>query len=138
MTCIVGVLIQFQKRFQMQVLKKCDDWERRIGYFHRKKVKNEIRLLGRCWQRQSTSLIAFILSVLVNVGKRVVCLQKGFKSWCGSRDIEYYKNIRSCKRHTVVHRVFCCFRQFTLPFLGFATHGSESWYCYIQYIWLIY
>ena len=45
-----------------------------------KKSKNEIRLLGRCWEPQTTSLIAFIFGVLVNVGKKAVCLQCGFKS----------------------------------------------------------
>jgi len=38
------------------------------------KSKNEIHLLGQCWERKTTSLIAFIFSVLVNVGKKVVCL----------------------------------------------------------------
>ena len=45
-----------------------------------KKSKNEIHLLGRCWEQQTTSLIAFIFGVLVNVGKKIVCLQCGFKS----------------------------------------------------------
>jgi len=30
---------------------------------------------------------AFIFGVLVNVGKKIVCLQCGFKSWRESRDI---------------------------------------------------
>jgi len=34
------------------------------------------------------SLIAFIFGVLVNVGKKIVCLQCGFKNWCESRDID--------------------------------------------------
>ena len=45
-----------------------------------KKSKNENHLFGRCWERQITSLIAFIFAVLVNVGKKIVCLQCGFKS----------------------------------------------------------
>jgi len=45
-----------------------------------KKSKNEIHLLGRCWEQQTTSLIAFIFSMLINVGKKVVYLQCGFKS----------------------------------------------------------
>ena len=36
-----------------------------------KKTKNEIHLLGQCWEQQTTSLIAFIFSVLVNVGKKI-------------------------------------------------------------------
>ena len=39
----------------------------------------------------------------------------------------YYENVRSCKRHTVLCRAFC-FWQFTLLFLGLATHYCESWY----------
>jgi len=64
----------------MQVLKKCDDWEWKTGYFCRKK-KNENHLLGWCWEWQTTSLIAFIFGMLVNVEKKIVCLQCGFKSW---------------------------------------------------------
>jgi len=38
------------------------------------------KILGQCCERQTTSLIAFIFGVLVNVGKKVVCLKCGFKS----------------------------------------------------------
>jgi len=73
----------------MQVLKKFADWERRTGYFRlKKKSKNEIRLLGRCWEWKSTSLISLIFGLLINVGKKIVHLQCGFKSWCGLRDID--------------------------------------------------
>ena len=44
------------------------------------KSHNEIHLLGRCWEQKTTSLIDFIIGVLVNVGKKVVCLQCVFKS----------------------------------------------------------
>ena len=44
------------------------------------KSKNKIHLLRLCWEQQTTSLIAFIFGVLVNVGKKIVCLQYGFKS----------------------------------------------------------
>ena len=70
--------------------------------------KNEIHLLGLCWEQQTTSLIAFIFVVLANVGKKIVCLQCGFKS----REIltvvitPYYKNVCLCKRHIVVHHAF--------------------------------
>ena len=42
--------------------------------------KNENHLFGRCWERQATSLIAFIFGMLVNVGKKIVCLKCRFKS----------------------------------------------------------
>ena len=45
-----------------------------------KKSENENHLFGRCWEGQTTSLIAFIIGVLVNVGKKIMCLQCGFKS----------------------------------------------------------
>ena len=45
----------------------------------KKKVKNKIHLFGQCWEWQTTSLIAFIFGVLVNVGKKIVCLQCGLK-----------------------------------------------------------
>jgi len=54
----------------------------------KKKSKNQIHLLGRCWEQQTTSLIAFIFGMLVNVGKKIVCLQCGFKSCRESRDID--------------------------------------------------
>ena len=43
----------------------------------------------------------------------------------------YYENVRSCKRPTTVHRVFCFWR-FTLLFLGLATHYCESWYSHCR------
>jgi len=45
-----------------------------------KKSNNENRLFGRCWEGKTTSLIAFIFGVLVNVGKNIMCLQCVFKS----------------------------------------------------------
>jgi len=97
----------------VQVLKKCDDWERRTGYFRwKKRGKNEIHVLGWCRERQTISLIAFIFGMLVNVGKKIVCLQCSFKSDV-SREIltvimtSYYKNVWLCKRHGVVCRTFC-------------------------------
>jgi len=36
------------------------------------KSKNEIHLLGPCWERQTISLIAFIFGALVNVGEDYV------------------------------------------------------------------
>jgi len=45
-----------------------------------KKSKNKNHLFGRCWEGKTTSLIAFIFGVLVNVGKKIMCLQYGFKS----------------------------------------------------------
>jgi len=37
----------------------------------------------------TTSLIAFIVGVLVNVGKKIVCIQCRFKCWSELRDIGY-------------------------------------------------
>jgi len=37
------------------------------------------------------------------------------------------ENVRSCKRHTVVHRAFCFWR-FTLLFLGLVTHYRGFWF----------
>ena len=83
----------------VQVLKKCDDLERRTGYFRRKKQsKNQNHLLGQCWEWQTTSLIAFIFGMLVNVGKKIVCLLCGFKSWRESRDIDYDYDVMLWKR----------------------------------------
>jgi len=63
-----------------------------------KKSKNQIHPFGQCWKRQTTSLIAFIFGVLVNVGKKIVYLQCGFKSRRKSRDIDcgYDIILRKC------------------------------------------
>ena len=50
-----------------------------------KKSKNEIHQLGQCWEQQTTSRIAFVFGVLINVGK---CLQCMFKSRRELRDID--------------------------------------------------
>jgi len=91
-----------------------------------KKSKSEIHLLGRCWEWKSTSLIAFIFSVLVIVGKNVVRLQCRFKSWCKSRDIDCGYDVILPKmfarvKDTVIHYAFCFWR-FALLFLVPATH----------------
>jgi len=44
------------------------------------KSDNEIPRLERFWEQQTASLMAFIFGVLVNVGKKIVCLKCGFKS----------------------------------------------------------
>jgi len=38
----------------------------------KKKSKKPNHLFGRCWEGRTTSLIAFIFGVLVNVGKKIV------------------------------------------------------------------
>jgi len=43
------------------------------------KSRNEIHPFGQCWEQQTTSLIAFIFGVLVNVENKIVCLQCRFK-----------------------------------------------------------
>jgi len=59
-----------------------------------------------------TSLIAFIFGVLVNVGKKIVCLQCRLKVDASQEILtvvmmSYYENVRLCKRHTVVCPAFC-------------------------------
>jgi len=89
----------------------------------KKKSQNEIHQLGRCWEQQTTSLIAFIFGMLVNVGKKIMCLQCGLKVDV-SREILtvvmmlYYKNVHSCKRHSS-----------SLHILFLAIHFSLSWPC---------
>jgi len=83
------------------------------------KSKNEIHLLGPCWERQTTSLIAFIFGMLArklsvhNAGLKVDASQEILTVVMTS----YYENVHSCKRHTVVCRVFC-FWQLLCSFLA--------------------
>jgi len=88
----------------------------------KKKNKNEYH---PCWEWQTTWPIAFIL---VNIGKKTLCLQCGLKvdkAWeiltviMMSND----KKVCSRKRRTAVRRTFC-FWQSLCP----ATHYLESWY----------
>jgi len=44
----------------------------------KRKSNNENHLFGQYWEGKTTSLIIF--GVLVNVGKKIKCLQCGFKS----------------------------------------------------------
>jgi len=114
----------------VQVLKKCDNWERRTGYFRqRKKSKNEIHLLGPCWEWQTTSLIVFIFGMLVNVGKKIIymCLQCEFKSWRELRDID-------CGYDMMTHSSLSRILRFALLFLGLATHYRESWWVSFWYL----
>jgi len=113
----------------VQVLKKYDNWGLRKENWlilSKKKSENEIHPFGRCWEWQTTSLIAFILVCWLMLARRLRVYSAGLKVDT-SREILtvimtlYYKNIGSCKRHTVVHRAFCFWR-FTLLFLGLATH----------------
>ena len=75
--------------------------------------------------------IDFYLWHVVNVGKKVVCLQCRFKSW--GRIERYWlllcRLLWKCllvKRHTVLCCTFC-FWQFALFFLGLGTHYRQSW-----------
>ena len=64
-------------------------WQLRLenwSILSKKKSKNEIHLLWRCWEGQTTSLITFIFGMLVNFGKKAVCLQCRFND---SRDIDW-------------------------------------------------
>ena len=62
----------------VQVLKKYDG--ELTTSVEGKKSKNENHLFGQCWEGQTTSLIAYIFGVLVNVGKKIMCLQCRFES----------------------------------------------------------
>jgi len=95
-----------------------------------KKSKNENHLFGRCWEWQTTSLIAFSLVCWLMLARKL-CVYNAGLNIDASREIftvvmtSYYENVRSCKRHTVVHRAFR-FSRFALLFLGLATHYRES------------
>jgi len=45
----------------------------------KKKVKMKFIYLDYAGNKKTTSLIVFIFGVLVNVGKKIACLQYGFK-----------------------------------------------------------
>ena len=63
--------------------------------------------------------------------ERRLCVYNAALKVDASREIlivvmtSYYENVRSCKRHTAVRRVFCFWR-FALLVLGLATHYHES------------
>ena len=54
------------------------------------KISKELRTPRKSstWEWQTTSLITFIFGMLVNVGKKILCLQCRFISWRESRDID--------------------------------------------------
>jgi len=123
----------------VQVLKKCDNWDRRTGLATSVKEKNKIHLLGRCWEWQTTSLIAFILARWLMLARKLCVYSAGLKVDV-TREIwtvvmtSYYKNACSCKRHTVVCRAHFIFGNL-LCFFGLATHYHESWCFFIIIIY---
>jgi len=97
-----------------------------------KKRKKKQKRNSSTWTILETTNCFTDCDILVNVGKKIVCLQCRFKSWHEKRDIDcdydiiiITKKVCSCKRHTVVHHVFC-FCRFALLFLGLITHYHES------------
>jgi len=101
----------------VQVLKKCDNWERRTGYSEKKKVKTKFidldagndKLLNRfllslgCWLMLARRFCVY------NAG----AAQEILAVIMMSND----ENVCSCKRRTVVRHVFCFWRSLC-PFLA--------------------
>jgi len=108
----------------VQVLKKCDDWERRTGYFRqrKKKVKTKFIDLDHAGSDKLLNQLLLSLGCWLMLVRRFCVYNAGLKvdvAWeiliviMTSND----ENIRSCKRHTVVHHAFC-FWQLLCPFLA--------------------
>jgi len=116
----------------VQILKKCDDWERRTGYFRqRKKAKTKFIYLDDAGNDKLLHWLLLSLACWLMLARRL-CVYNADLKIDTSQEIltvvmmSYYENVHSCKRHTVVHHTFCFWR-FTLLFLGLATHYRESW-----------
>jgi len=113
----------------VQVLKKCDNWERRTGYFGRRKKKVKMKFIYlddagnkllhwlllslACWLMLARRLCAYNADLKVDTSEEILTVVM----------TSYYENIRSCKRHTVVRCVFCFWR-FALLFLCLMTYWS--------------
>ena len=115
---------------------KCDNWERRIGYFRRKKMWKKFTYLD---DDRNDKLLHWLLLSLVcwlMLERRLCVYNVGLKV-DANREIltvimmSCYKKVHSCKRHTIVRRAFCFWR-FALLFLGLSTHYRESWYFLFQ------
>ena len=112
----------------VQVLKKCDDWERRTGYFSQKK-KTKFIYLDDAGNNKLLHWLLLSLACWLMSERRLCVYHAGLKvdaSWEILIVImtSYDEYICSCKRHTVVHCTFC-FGWFALLFLGLATHYRE-------------
>ena len=117
----------------MQVLKKYDDWERRTGYFCRKKkVKTKIIYLEDAGNDKLLHWLLLSLACWLMLARRLCVYNAGLKvdvDWeiLTVVMMSYYENVCLFKRHKGV-RCGLCFWQFTLLFLGLVTHYHESWY----------
>ena len=89
----------------------------------KKKVKTKIIYLDNAGNDKTTSLIAFIFGMLVHVGKKIVCLQCGFKSWRESRDIDLWLWCHITKTFARVKN------SISSRVLFFAIHFALSWPC---------
>jgi len=96
----------------VQILKKCDDWERRTGYFHQRRKKMNFidldhagndKLLNRlllslgCWLMLARRFCVYNASLKIDTVQEILTVIMT------SND----ENVRSCKRHTVVCHAFC-------------------------------
>jgi len=96
----------------VQVLKKCDDWERRTGYFcqRKKKVKTKFIHLDHPGNDKLLNQLLLSLGCWLMLVRRFCVYNAGFKvdvAWeiltviMTSND----ENVRSSKRHTVVQLI---------------------------------
>jgi len=100
----------------VQVLKKCDDWERRTGYFRqRKKVKTKFIDLYHAGNDKLLNQLLLSLGYWLMLARRYCIYNAGLKVDMAQEILTVImksndENVRSCKRHTVVCHVFCFWR----------------------------
>ena len=100
--------------------KKSTNWKMKIIYFDnagKGKLLHWLLLSVVCWLMLARRLCVYNAGLKVDARWEISTVVM----------MSYYENVCSCKRHTVVRRVFCFWR-FALLFLGLATHYHESWY----------
>jgi len=105
----------------VQVLRKCDDLERRTGYFRQRKKKVKTKFINLDHAGNDKLLNRLLLSLgcwlmlarrfcVYNMGLKVDAAREILTVIMTSND----ENVRSCKRHTVVRHVFCFGNRFAL------------------------
>jgi len=80
------------------------------------KLLNQLLLSLGCWLMLARRFCTYNAGLKVNAAREILTVIMM------SND----ENVRSCKRHTVVRRVFCFWQSLCLPFLDLATHYRES------------